>query len=268
LNTAIAKVAQEIVADDPPRYTGETLIGRAFQSQWEKMLENPEKRENDSVGTRTPEGWEHCPSSTEDAGEDFLLPGQEPAGGLATPPYESPSNPLASPLPKRARTDPYAQRKAVGSGLFGMADSSSVGSEHDLALVDDQYPLLIDVDTDSGSSLSEQSDNDVEHLEDAAFVRLLRDKISRADFANLEEQWNGGLSPKPLYSFFHVKTRCRHWSFESAKPISFLCSVAPNQRYKPGGDLHMDISKGVCCNCVKKAQECSEWSAYVLSMQN
>ena len=37
-NKAIVRVAREVANDDPPRrYTGQTLVGQAFESQWENM---------------------------------------------------------------------------------------------------------------------------------------------------------------------------------------------------------------------------------------
>ena len=39
--------------------------------------------------------------------------------------------------------------------------------------------------------------------------------------------------------------------------------MAPNLNYNKGGDLHMDIRAGICRNCIKKAEKCSEWASYM-----
>ena len=150
------------------------------------------------------------------------------------------------------------------------AERSRTTEAEAIPLDEDAFPLEVAVDSVSEESPSEASDTDAEtlHLEDSAFVRLLHDKMSRAEWKTMPDKWDSGLSPEPLHSFYHTKTRCRHWSFEPRKQISFLCSVAPNLNYKEGGELHMGISKGVCKNCIGKAEACSKWAQYLTSLRH
>lgn len=120
-------------------------------------------------------------------------------------PFDLFANPLLSPVPKRARVDPYEQRDAVGNGLADPNIDSSASIEHTIA-ADDSYPLEVAVDTESDPSVSDQSDHEIEHFEDAALVSLLRDKISRLDFGKLTNHWNDGLSPN-RYILFSTRRR-------------------------------------------------------------
>ena len=227
--------------DDPPRrYTGQTVIGQAFESQWDNM--NHAKA---SMTFIEPKEEDTLSSGTEVATLDA-----EDENGTVTPPFSA----------KRARTD-TGLYEAEEPGLGGMAKAFAKGDGYATPSEDD-LPKEVQVTSDSESI---DSDTDVETmlLEDAAFSSLLQEAISRSESRKLTKEWDKGLSPKPLYSFYHQQTRCRHWSFESYKPISFLCQVAPNLNYSRGGDLHMDIRAGICRNCIKKAGSCSEWSTYM-----
>lgn len=238
-NKSIPQIAEEVADDDPRRYKGTTLLGQAFEEQWEHILLKPHYAgEGATVATLSPapstEGTEESgaewPPLVEGSPLDNPLRDAEfvHIDGEATPPMEGPFEPFslfAMPLfilvPKRARVGPYEHRDAVGKGLADPEMNSVANSEHTIA-ADDLYPFEVAVDTDTNPSVSDQSDNEIAHLEDAAFVSLLRDKVSWSDFEKLTNHWNNGLSPEPLFSFFHEKTRCRHWSFEPFKPVWFL----------------------------------------------
>ena len=245
---AIKRVAKEVAEDDPVRYTGATIIGQAFEQQWLELDHNKTALQTAQFVTGGSSGTE---------------PEEDTDGGIITP--------VSHPRPKRARRDPYepmTTSTAIGPCPDGQEERSSNQGAELTPLDEDAFPLEVAVDSVSEESPSEASDTDAEtlHLEDSAFVRLLHDKMSRAEWKTMPNNWDSGLSPEPLYSFYHTKTRCRHWSFEPRKPISFLCSVAPNLNYKKGGELHMDISKGVCKNCISKAEACSKWAQYLASL--
>ena len=79
-------------------------------------------------------------------------------------------------------------------------------------------------------------------------------------------KWDDGLSPNPLFSFYHESSRIRHWSF-SAVGDSFLCQTERINKHHKGGDLFMDMKGGICKVCVRtaKSHERVAWSEYVAS---
>ena len=76
--------------------------------------------------------------------------------------------------------------------------------------------------------------------------------------------WDDGLSPSPLFSFYHVKKYTRHWS-KTPMGERFICSYSRTNNHKRGGNLCMDIKGGVCAHCVTKAQQdpTVKWREYV-----
>lgn len=218
------KVADEVAKDDPPRYSGTTLIGQAFEAQWERMA-------HDRAAKTAHVEHELSASSSgteQEASQD---------GGIKTQVFHRPNA-------KKARVDPYVDFEAVGLGAAGRAKASAQASSN-LTPSEADEPTEVHVDSDSDSSCSSQCDDEIPHLQDSAFSSLLRDMLVRSSKTCLSREWDNGLSSQPLFSFYHKKTRCRHWSYERSKPVHFLCHVAPNPQYSKGGELHMDWFRSV-----------------------
>ena len=68
----------------------------------------------------------------------------------------------------------------------------------------------------------------------------------------VEQEWDNGLSPLPLYSFQHCDTKCRHWA-ESEVAESFLCKRPRSEGHHRGGDPQMDVLRGICSGCLRRA---------------
>ncbi len=75
--------------------------------------------------------------------------------------------------------------------------------------------------------------------------------------------WDDGLSPKPLYSFFHKKNQTRHWS-KWPDGCGFICPTARSLEHYKGGDPRMDLHKGICMKCIDTVQTMHwvDWKDY------
>jgi len=83
---------------------------------------------------------------------------------------------------------------------------------------------------------------------------LLRDLLPEERINNL---WDGGLSPEPLFSFQHTFSKCRHWAW-SEDPNKFCCGRPKTNSHTRGGCVHMDFTRGLCIDCQKVARSHSE----------
>ena len=79
-----------------------------------------------------------------------------------------------------------------------------------------------------------------------------------------QEVWDDGLSPYPLYSFYHKKSRLRHWSASAMPGDGFICIVIPSENHIRGGDPRFNLQGGVCKTCIDFVQSHSwvKWQAY------
>lgn len=158
-------------------------------------------------------------------------------------------------------------REAAGRRILDMLESGALPAPIALSLGEGHIPLQ--VYSESDSSIGENSEGDLESLENAAFALLLREKVSRTAYAQLPTLWDHGLSPEPLYSYTHRDTRCRHWATVCDSPSGFLCATTPSTKHVGGGERFMDPSANVCvcvCRmCVKAARAYNGWAAYEAS---
>jgi len=74
---------------------------------------------------------------------------------------------------------------------------------------------------------------------------------------------DNGLSPEPLYSFFHKRSKARHWS-QTTLGVSFICNTVPSNLHARGGDPRFNLQGGVCKTCIDYVQshEKVKWRAY------
>ena len=79
-----------------------------------------------------------------------------------------------------------------------------------------------------------------------------------------EELWDDGLSPYPLYSFYHKKSRLRHWSTSTTTGDGFICTVIPGPNHIRGGDPRFNLQGGVCRTCIDfvQAYKGVKWQSY------
>lgn len=69
----------------------------------------------------------------------------------------------------------------------------------------------------------------------------------------LENLWDKGLSPEPLFSFQDASTKCRHWAWDE-EPEKFLCNRVRGAKHRRGGGAHMDIGRGLCIERLSAAR--------------
>ena len=103
------------------------------------------------------------------------------------------------------------------------------------------------------SIVGDCSSQDLTRLESRARVdvdTLLRDIVPEED---LEQVWENGLAPDPLYSFYHDKSRVRHWAW-TEDPVVFLCNRQVSEHHLRGGCVQVDLLHGMCQDCVRVAK--------------
>ena len=76
-------------------------------------------------------------------------------------------------------------------------------------------------------------------------------------FAN---EWDDGISLKPLHSFYHIKSKVRHWSQHESGCTS-ICPVGPSRYHIRGGYRFMNLNKGMCAKCIAAVKDIdnTEW---------
>ena len=289
-NKAVEEVARIVEAQDPPRGASGDAWTKELRKEWEVFkscgVQHPtvppkqdKKRHLPKGSVRANQATAQAAASSSTATADELLPGletlldlsilHEPVAFDPRDDYIHGKGDYSAPQ-ESPRTDPYSEEQGLThvlgdqqTDLSPSRSRSPSGSRtkppSPRSLVGSTVLLTGDSDTSSDADSTEHaySENEV------AFDSVLGQRIS-ADTLDVDVPWNQGLSPEPLYSFYHTKSHTRHWSY-SDKGTTFICPTARTNKHVPGGNLFMDIRAGVCRACVRKASTDDRvmWKAYM-----